>query len=182
MKISMLTSSGLGTVLALAAFVGISITPAFAQEYQVTVTLLGDTTIPAPVSYTFDTTTPFQTSGSAAISNLSVVFDSDCFSLCGNASVTYNANESQISYNDGSFSYQHAVGCSTFFFSGGCDTNPSINVSQVGVTYGSQASGGTILVSAVSAVPESSSYLELAGMGLGLACFGFRRFSSKQRA
>jgi hypothetical protein len=178
MKNSILTASGLGTVLALAAFVGISVTPASAQEYQVAVTLLGDTSIPAPLSYTFDTTTPFLTSGTAAITNLSVVFDSQC-SSCTTTSVEYNANESKISYNVGALSFDSVLGCSTFIFSGSCQTNPSINVSQVGVTYGNEASGGTILV---SAVPESSTYLELAGMGLGLAFFGFRRFSPKQRA
>jgi hypothetical protein len=182
MKISRLISSGLGTVLALAVFVGVLISPASAQEYKVSVTLLGDTTIPAPVSYTFDTTTPFQTTGTAAISNLSVVFDADCFFICSVDSVDYNANESQISYSDGSLLYQSAVGCSTFLFLGSCTTNPSINVSQVGVTYGNQASGGTVLVSAVSGVPEPSTYLEFAVMALGLAFWGFRRVSSKQRA
>jgi hypothetical protein len=177
--ISKLTTSSLTTLLSLAAF-GILITPASAQEYKVTVTLLGDSTIPAPLSYTFDTTTPFQTTGTVAISNLSVVFDSACGSVCSVDSVDYNANEVEISYKDGSFWWESSVGCSTFLSSGSCTTNPSINVSQVGVIYGNEATGGTVLV---TAVPEPSQYLELAGIGFGLGFWGFiRRFSSKQRS
>ncbi len=156
--------------------------PAAADEYQVTVTLLGDTSIPAPLSYTFDTTTPFQASGSVAYTNLSATFDSQCGSDCSLGSVDYNANVSQISYYVNGDWYDHSVGCTVFLGSGNCTVNPPLNVSNVGVVYGGANYGGTVLVTDLSSVhvPETSSYMEFSGFGLlGLALCCYRRFSTK---
>jgi hypothetical protein len=173
--INRLTSITLKTVL---SFAGLLVAPAFAQEYQVSVTLANNT-FPAPLSYTFDTTTPFQQNGNAAYTNLSVVFDSSCGSACSVVSLDYNRDASELRYLAAGDLFDFGVGCSVFLGMGSCTTDPALNITSVG-TY--RTSSGTITVSAVSAVPEPGSYVEFAGMGLGLAFFGFRRFSHSKKS
>jgi hypothetical protein len=174
LMINRLTSTTLKIVL---SFAGLLVAPAFAQEYQVSVTLANNT-FPAPLSYTFDTTTPFQ-AGNVGYTNLSVVFDSACGSSCRVTSLEYNSGGSELDYRAGLFTGGLSTGCLLFLGSGSCTVDPLFNITHVG-TY-SGLLGGSITVRAVSSVPEPESYVEFAGMGLGLAFFGLRRFSRSHK-
>jgi hypothetical protein len=168
------------TLLSLVCFFGVLAIPAAAQQYQVTVTLTDDATIPAPLSYTFDTAHPFQSTDITDITNLSVTFDSKCGSNCSVGSVEYSSNGSQITYNADGTGFAIATGCLVWGENGNCSVNPSLNIAKAGVTY--TASNGSIVVNALS-VPETSSYLELSGFGLlGLALCCSRRFFAKRNS
>lgn len=184
------TNRKVNLLLSLAAVGALFAAPAAAQEYQVTVNLFNDTSIPAPTSYTFDTTTPFSSSN-VAYTNLSAIFDSACNGDCSVESITYNNNLSTISYTDsqgkvyGSM-WDFGVQCSVMDGSGNCLVNPTQNITSVGTYYAYGFNGldwtdvGEIVVSKVNgsgppSVPEYSTYFEFGFVGMGLAFFGFRR-------
>jgi hypothetical protein len=162
--------------------------PALATEYQVTVDIMGSTSIPAPTSYTFDTTTPFSSSDST-ITNLSVNWDSDCGNQCSVDWVTYNSAGSDIVFNFQNTQIDWTIGCLDVVNTGICgvpSNGQPLNISAVGVTYGSYGVGGTITVNyapgngsnnGAPGVPEPAAYLELFGTVLLLAGLAYRRFS-----
>jgi hypothetical protein len=177
--IPLFKTHSVGTVFVLTAAMFLCVSPAAADNYQITVDVLGATSIPAPLSYTFDTTTPFSLSN-ANLTNVSVNFDASCGGKCTVSSVQYNANQTSISYFDSTLNFFTASVCSGFLFGGSCTVNPGKDITTTG-TY--QAAGGTVTVTdltTASRVPEPTSYLELAGMALSLAFLGVRRFSPKR--
>jgi hypothetical protein len=178
------------TLLLLAAVGALFAAPVAAQEYQVTVNLFNDTSIPAPLSYTFDTTSPFASSN-VSYTNLSVNFDSDCNGNCSVDSISYNNNESTISYTDSKGNVYGSTlfsggSCLVWDSQGNCTINPLQTITTTG-TYYEYGSGftevGDIVVSQVSqqSMPEAPSYFELGSVGLSLSLLAFARFSSKKR-